>query len=128
MKPRLISFLLLIFMISACDLTGSNNEPKVSEKFDVHEIELTINESYVHNLGSFGDEEYATILRDPEFAEQNELVYPPEDPFTLNYLYTPEENFTGKDYVIIESKRGSDGQSRNDEILFTILKFTIHAE
>lgn len=85
---------------------------------------LKANQSYEFDLGSFGDEEGATIVKQATHFSVSSLDGA-NNLGKIIYKYVPEANFVGTDEVEILSARGSDGASANDKLVVTIIKFTI---
>lgn len=127
-RSILISTLMAVIIISGCEVLGLENEKKEKDETVFFEVELIQGEGYEYDLGLFGDEEYAEILRDAEFAEVSEVRSPTPGTGKLQYNYQSISDYTGEDYVIIESRRGSNGESRNDKVVFTIITFKIDKE
>ena len=89
-------------------------------------IKVTIkaNEHYNYDLGTFGDEEGASINQqaihyDVSFIERG------LNTAKATYKYTPRLGYVGTDKVELKSERGSDGASPNDKIILTTIEFTI---
>jgi hypothetical protein len=83
---------------------------------------ISTSEIYTYNLGSFGDEEGATIEKQAENFEISKLErnFPSGE---IIYTYKPKSGFVGTDYVELKISRGSTGASPNTNI--SILKLTI---
>ena len=43
----------------------------------------------------------------------------------INYFYKANTHFTGLDTVVIRSERGSNGESKNDDIIITTLYINV---
>ena len=106
----------LSFLIQSC------NKNNASQKIQTINATIKSDETYQYSLGSFGDEEGASITQQAvhydtsKIDRNNALVF---------YRYKPMSNYTGTDEVEIKSERGSDGASRNNQISITKIKFTI---
>lgn len=74
------------------------------------EISIKKGDTLKVNLGSFGDEEGASIFRNPINAKVSK-VYRKPNASSITYEYFPFENFAGKDTVTLILSRGSDGAS-----------------
>ncbi len=72
-----------------------------------------------------GDEEQATIKEDSQNASVSELFYDFDATRIAKYRYHSETGFTGKDTVVLEVRRGSDGVSPNTDIYYTVLNFNV---
>ena len=83
---------------------------------------ISTSEIYTYNLGSFGDEEGASIQKQAENFEISKLErnFPYGE---IIYTYKPKSGFVGTDYVELKTSRGSNGGSPNTNI--SILKLTI---
>jgi len=83
---------------------------------------ISTSEIYTYNLGSFGDEEGASIEKQAENFEISKLErnFPSGE---IIYTYKPKSGFVGTDYVELKISRGSTGASPNTNI--SILKLTI---
>lgn len=83
---------------------------------------ISTSEIYTYNLGSFGDEEGASIEKQAENFEISKLErnFPSGE---IIYTYKPKSGFVGTDYVELKISRGSNGASPNTNI--SILKITI---
>lgn len=78
-----------------------------------------------YSLGSFGDEEGASILQQARHYQISELKHEVNSG-EISYRYKADSAYTGKDYVELRSARGSDGESRNKDVV--IIKLTILVE
>ncbi len=85
---------------------------------------LSVNQSYQFDLGSFGDEEGASISRQANHFSTS-LVEWEFNTGKIIYKYVPAINFVGTDEVEIKSARGSNGASPNNKILLTKIKFIV---
>ena len=109
----------LTFLIQSCK-KDSLPEPKTQT---INQI-LSANQSYQFDLGSFGDEEGASI------SKQATNFYISSVNKDINtgkaiYKYVPATNFIGTDEVEIKSARGSNGTCANNKLINTRIKFTI---
>ncbi|MEP6677326.1 MAG: hypothetical protein ABJA78_19350 [Ferruginibacter sp.] len=85
---------------------------------------LLANQSYQFELGSFGDEEGASInIQATNFLSST--LERDNNTGRIVYKYVPATNFVGTDKVEIKSARGSDGASPCDKIINTTIKFTV---
>lgn len=91
---------------------------------EIIKVNATISNSeiYTYNLGSFGDEEGASIQKQTENFEISKLErnFPSGE---IIYTYKPQSGFVGTNYVELKTSRGSNGASPNTNI--RILKITI---
>ena len=83
---------------------------------------ISTSEIYTYNLGSFGDEEGATIEKQAENFEISKLErnFPSGE---IIYTYKSQSGFAGTVYVELKTSRGSNGASPNTNI--SILKITL---
>ena len=89
-------------------------------------VNLASNDTYEYDLGVFGDEEGATIIKQASFYRISKIDNLMTDSKTM-YTYLPSQDYVGKDEVEIKTARGSDGASANTDIeiiriVFTVLK------
>ena len=114
-----------ILMIASCLLVSQSckKESKIEETNQVINHVLQVNQSYLLDLGSFGFEEGASIIRQASHFSTSELNR--NDIGKITYIYIPTTNFAGTDEVEIRSARGSDGASPCDKIINTTIRFTI---
>lgn len=87
-------------------------------------VTMRANETYSYSLGSFGDEEGASIVRQAKHYQTSRL-YRNTDFSNVTYEYKPEQDYTGTDEVELRSEKGSNGASPNDRIITTTIKFRI---
>ncbi len=85
---------------------------------------IRVNQSYQFDLGSFGDEEGASISKQANHFSISSVDREVNTGKVI-YKYTPATNFVGTDEVEIKSARGSNGSSPNNKIILTTMKFTV---
>ena len=78
---------------------------------------------FTYDLGSFGDEEEASIITQAEHFEISELDRDAD--LSITFTYKPQENYVGTDFIEIRTGRGSDGASENTEITNVQISLTI---
>lgn len=122
---NLISILLLLALSAGCNIFESEDANTVVKDFEVVNTEMAAGEEYIHNLGALGDEEQATIKEDSPNASVSELFYNYDGAAVIKYRYRPNPGFIGNDSVILELRRGSDGESKNTDIYYTVINFNI---
>ncbi|MCG2589732.1 hypothetical protein [Rhodohalobacter sulfatireducens] len=122
---KLSAILFLLALSAGCNIFESEDEHTVVKDFDVVNTEIVPGEEYIHNLGALGDEEQATIKEDSRNASISELFYDFNGTAVVKYRYRPKPGFTGEDTVVLEMRRGSDGESRNTDIYYTVINFNI---
>lgn len=118
MKLSKLPFLAICILL----LTNCNKE-----KTDVaEEVDVTINNSddYEIDLMISGDEEGATIITQAQHFQKSELIRDASTNWSVVYKYEPLPNYSGMDFVEIETCTGGEslGCSNNDivRINFTI--------
>lgn len=117
--------ILKLSFITICILSLTNCNKEETENL-VSEIEVTINNSddYELDLMISGDEEGATIKTQAQYFQKSELIRDSSTNWSIVYRYTPLSNYTGIDFVEIETCTGgkSTGCSNVDivRINFTI--------
>lgn len=73
---------------------------------EVVTVNIPVNTPFKRDLGIFGREEYAEIIRPPVHAAISRLD---REGSNIIYTYMPEKNFTGADEVTIQLNKESDG-------------------
>lgn len=122
---KLNAILLLLALTAGCNIFESEDVHTVVKDFDVVNTEIVPGREYIRNLGALGDEEQATIKEDSPNASVSELFYDFERTAVVKYRYRPKPGFTGEDTIVIEMRRGSDGESKNTDIYYTVINFNI---
>jgi hypothetical protein len=105
MKSKLIILMFLFLVITCCK--------KDDFPIDKETIQVTIKNSdtYYYSTGIGGDEDGAKIIKQANNYEISELRRNQTTNWVVFYDYKPKSNFTGKDYVEIETYEGSNGAS-----------------
>ena len=122
---KLSLILICSLLLTNC---SKNDEP---ENFD-SELNITISNSdnYELDLMISGDEEGATIKTQAQHFQKSELIRDSSTNWSTVYRYTPLSNYTGIDFVEIETCTGgeSTGCSNVDivRINFTITNWKLH--
>ena len=103
MKAAIISSL----FFCALSFFGCNND---KTKIYDQEIQVTIKsaETYKYDLMISGDEEGASIKTPPEHAQWSQLVRDQSTNWSVVYVYQPFPDYTGQDYVEIETCTGGE--------------------
>ena len=121
MKSTLTLLAFFVVLMTSCK--------KDEFPIDKDTIQVTIKKSdtYTYSTGISGDEDGAKIIRQAENFEISELRRNQTTNWIVFYDYKPKSNFTGKDYVEIETYEGSDGASpptkiKTVKILITVTK------
>lgn len=116
---------LFLTLICAC-LTFTQGCKKDDSKNSIKTINVSIkiNQTYQYDLGSFGDEEGASITKQAShfLISKTERVI---ESGKILYTYVPQLNYDGSDEVEIKAERGSDGASPSTDIITLVIKFTI---
>jgi hypothetical protein len=118
-KFALTTILLMVFtFFISCSSDDNQSEGEIIKTT----ASISTSETYTYNLGSFGDEEGASIEKQAENFEISKLerTFPSGE---IIYTYKPKSGFVGTDYVELKISRGSNGASPNTNI--SILKITI---
>ncbi len=117
-KLKTLAFALASLLCFAC----TKGTESVEERREVFTVSQS--DTLHYSLGSFGDEEGASIqLQAAHFqtSELNRDINSGE----VTYTYKADSTYTGSDYVELRSARGSNGASPNNNILITKLTITI---
>ena len=113
--PVVICCILLIF--EGCKKDESANSPVTIY------VTIKANQTYEYDLGYFGFEEGAIMVRQGTHFQTSKLER--LDYEKVIYTYIPLQDFTGSDEVELRAGRGSDGASPNTNIIVYIFKITI---
>ena len=121
MKSITLSFVavLLLFTFSCKSTTDSN----INEK--IERVSLNSSEVFEYQTGISGDEELATITRQPDHYEISEIVRDSTTEWEAVYRYKPESGFQGTDQAEIKLGTGSDGASANTNFELVRIEFTV---
>lgn len=117
--------LIMILLIIGCNTFESDSNQTFIKDIDVVDVELSPGQEFIFKLASLGDEEQAVIKEGSLHALVSELFYEFDGAVFVKYRYQPEKDFIGKDTVVLEVRRGSDGSSPNTDIYYTVLRFNI---
>lgn len=93
---------------------------KGAEVEEVVTVNIPMNTVFKRDLGVFGREEYAEIIKPPVHAAISSLD---RNGSNIVYTYMPEKNFTGTDEVTIQLNKDSDGAGNYST---TFLKIVIN--
>ena len=121
-KIGLISFFVALFLVF-CSKNNPVIKGQVLNTFIQQEIIISSGDTLKINLGNFGDEESASIYKNPQHAKVNRL-YRLSNSNSIVYEYFPLDNFIGIDTVSFILNRGSDGSvgsERDDTTRINIL-------
>ena len=112
----------LYLPLLAVALLAASGCTKVEKEF----VSVTISntDTLEYSLGFFGDEEGATIEKQPKHARLSDMTTDPNLGEYI-YLYLADSSYTGSDYVELRSARGSDGESPNRDVIVTKLTITV---
>jgi hypothetical protein len=122
MKTKL--FPLLFFISTLVIIQGCAENDSVEKITNTIYVNMASNDTYEYDLGSFGDEEGASITKQASFFRISEIEQSMTDSKT-NYIYLPKQDYVGTDEVEIKTARGSDGASANTDIAYVRILFTI---
>ncbi|HSQ46305.1 MAG TPA: hypothetical protein VLM44_05215 [Lutibacter sp.] len=117
-----IAITTILLMVFSCFINCSSDDNQSDGEIIKATAAISTSEIYTYNLGSFGDEEGASIEKQAENFEISKLErnFPSGE---IIYTYKPKSGFVGTDYVELKISRGSNGASPNTNI--SILKITI---
>lgn len=122
---RLILLITVLFVYSGCSLNNSDGDDTTLRSIRLVKLDVKQNSEITYNLGGFGDEENAVIKQQAEKAELSELVYDYEGAVVIKYRYRPKSGVTGEDWVVVEIRRGSDGESGNRNLEYILFELTV---
>ncbi|MEQ8416308.1 MAG: hypothetical protein RIB71_17640 [Imperialibacter sp.] len=91
---------------------------------DIDSVTIAHGDTLKYSLGGFGDEEGATIEKQPKHALFSDMKVI-NDWGEYIYLYLPDSDYIGSDYVELRSARGSDGASKNRDVIITKLSIEV---
>lgn len=117
MKIRFARIIPLICVAAIFQACSSDDSSSRTESF---EVSLRVNQCHTHSLGTFGDEEGASLTQVPRRADSSFLRR--ESGETMTYKYCPTRQFVGTDEVEITSTRLTDPQTTVTTITYTISK------
>ena len=105
MKSKLTFLIFLVLAMTSCE------KEEYSIKKDTIQVTIKNTDTYSYSTGKGGEEEGAQIKRQANNFEISEIRRDQSTNFVAVYYYKPKPNFTGKDYIEIETYQGSDGAS-----------------
>lgn len=115
----------VFFMLFLVSLLGSCKEEDNTSPDRIVEVTLKNTEEYSYDLMLSGDEEGAVIKTQAQHFERSELIRNESTAWSLVYHYKAIPNYTGADYVEIETCTGSDGGSACAARKLIKISFTI---
>lgn len=115
--------IIMITLLLALALSCSKKDEITKEKAEI--VTISKSDTLEYGLGSFGDEEGASIQQQASHFQISELERE-VNTGEIIYRYKADSAYIGTDYVELKSARGSDGASLNDDIIIT--KLTIKVE
>jgi hypothetical protein len=124
MKTKTVKRMIVLFTVLTLLFSCTKNTGHIINSYIKQEFEINSGDTLKVNLGTFGDEEGATIFKNPIYAKISKLNRQINSSSIL-YMYLPQDNFVGKDSVLLILNRGSDGASsgKNDT---TIIRITVN--
>jgi hypothetical protein len=124
MKTKTIKHLIILFLGLTIFFSCSKNSGHIITSDIKQEFKINSGDLLKVNLGNFGDEEGASIFKNPQYAKVNKLNRQINSN-SITYEYLPQDNFIGIDSVTLILNRGSDGASlgKNDT---TIIRITVN--
>ncbi|MDZ7720211.1 MAG: hypothetical protein U5K72_15455 [Balneolaceae bacterium] len=117
--------LVLMIWLSGCNIFEADSAESVVRDFDVVNAEIESAGEYIYNVGPLGDEEQVSIKEDRPNASVSELFYDFDGTAVVKYRYRPETGFSGKDTIVLEVRRGSDGETKNTDIYYMVINLNI---
>lgn len=105
MKTNLFIIALFIALITSC------KKDEFSVDKDTIHVTIKNSDTYTYNTGIGGDEDGAKIIKQARNHQISELRRNEKTNWIVFYDYKPKANFTGIDYIEIETYEGSDGAS-----------------
>jgi hypothetical protein len=121
MKSTLTLLAFFVVLMTSC------NKDEFPIDKDTIQVTIKNSDTYTYSTGIGGDEEGAKIIRQAENFEISELRRNQTTNWVVFYDYKPKSNFTGKDYIEIETYEGSNSASpptkiNTVKILITVTK------
>jgi len=101
MKKLFLFFALITFFVTTSCSNDNNTSPEVT----ILNITISNTETYIYDLGSFGDEDGAGIKIQPKHFEISETNRNSETDQII-YTYQPELNYKGNDFVVLSRSYG----------------------
>lgn len=101
--------LIILILLSLSMTSFKKDEFQIDN--DTIQVSIKHTESYTYSTGIVGDEDGASIMKQANYFEISELRRNQSTNFEMIFFYKPKTNFTGNDYVEIETFEGSDGAS-----------------
>ena len=125
LKLKHMKKILKLSFIAICILSLTNCNKEETENL-VSEIDVTINNSddYEIDLMISGDEEGATIKTQAQHFQKSELIRDSSTNWSVVYQYEPLPNYTGMDFVEIETCTGGESSGCSNVEIVRI-NFTI---
>ena len=118
--PIPVFLCLLLAMNTSCKKSSTGDD----KPDNAIQVSLKANETYQYNLGSFGDEEGASIAQQATHFKTSSVTR--DQGFSIIHLnYTPADNYTGTDELIVLTAKGSNGTSENPDKKLVKFRFTI---
>ncbi len=112
------TIILLLFLIACSD----DSNPVTTFETELF-VTLNNSEIYEFHTGIGGDEESARITVQAKYFERSELLRDADTKWEAVYYYKPQKEYSGFDYVELETQTGSDGASPPTET--KVIKITI---
>lgn len=122
MKKIFVILILAGSLISCSNNDDVTNNP--NNKIIEENVNISNNETYEYNLGVFGDEEGAGITTQAKHYEISELEREAAVGKII-YMYKPQNNYIGPDYVEISTSRGASFAGDDAERTIIQIKFNI---
>jgi hypothetical protein len=92
----------------------------------MNRVTLKNTDTYTYETGIGGDEDGAAVITQANHYKRSEIVRAASTNWEVVYVYEPEKDYRGEDYVEIETYQGSDGQSPPTKV--EIIRFVFRIE
>jgi len=89
-------------------------------------VDMSNNDIYEYRTGISGDEERTSIIVQARHFEISDIFRNAGTQYEAVYKYKPEAEFSGRDYVEIETRRGSDGASPSNKVAIIKIKIQVY--
>ncbi|MEL7834659.1 hypothetical protein [Fodinibius sp. Rm-B-1B1-1] len=110
----------LLLILTSCQNT---TDPNVTE--ETYNISINSGEVFEYPTGISGEEEGATIVRQPDNYEVSTIVRDSTTNWEAVYQYQPKAGFQGTQSVELKLSMGSDGASPSSKVTVVKLNITV---
>jgi hypothetical protein len=124
MKPGILLIMLMSFTPSLTSTGCKKTIDATKNSEEIISVSLKKPDTlYTYSFGYFGDEEGISIVKQASHSVISKIEKKQWE--ERIFQYQPQNNYMGRDTVIIETQRGSDGAEKNSLIDKTIFIFDI---